>query len=59
MKGLLSISGNEQSDRPAGGTSTAVPGIDRERLPAPPFPQSGWAMKAPAGQRLAIAVIKK
>src|SRR5437764_10851381 len=32
MRGLLSIDGNEQNDRPGGGTLTGVPGIDRERL---------------------------
>src|SRR5262249_38546789 len=33
-RGLLSISGYEQSDWLAGGTLTEVPAIDRERLPA-------------------------
>src|SRR5262249_61875815 len=34
MRGLLSIAGNEQSDRPGGGTLTEVPAIDREWRPA-------------------------
>src|SRR5439155_12633583 len=31
MRSLLSIAGNEQSDRPAAGTLTEAPAIDRER----------------------------